>query len=376
MVKKAAAAAAAQDDNEEKAADTGGDTEREALFGALSKDELANLTDEERKGIEGDPAADEDGEADDADTADTADAGKKKPAAEEDEAEEDEDKNADKTKDKGDEEADDEDGEGEGEEEAGADKAKPTEEEAEAEAEAADEESDDGDDLDAGPAVPNWQMPENAEQKVKDLDQQATDLTAKFDEGDMTAGEFHAKIAEVNAAKADLTKQIDRAEMAFQMRHSHFVGVSVRQFLRDNPQYAPKNPIMYNMLDAEVRRLQVESDDPFDPRLLRQAHRNIKKAIGQEDDAAADKEKPATKDGKAKPAKLAGTKGAQPPKGEKPEIPKTLARVPSDEIDDASGGKFARLERLSNTNPAAFEAAVEKMRKTDPSAYEEYLASA
>ena len=62
--------------------------------------------------------------------------------------------------------------------------------------------------------------------------------------------------------------------------------------------------------------------------------------------------------------------------GKKPQVPPTLAKVPADEIDDAEGGRFARLDRLSSKDPHAFEEAMMKMSSKDRAAYDEYLAGA
>ncbi len=221
-------------------------------------------------------------------------------------------------------------------------------------------------DIDLVAGVPDWQLPDNAEQELQALDQKANEIAEQFDAGKLNASQFHKELASVNAQKAELTKQVDRAEMAFQMRQTHFVKVVVGKFLHDHPEYAPKNPVLYNALDAEVRRLQMESDDPFDPRLLRQAHANLEQAMGR----TATPPKP-----KAPPAAAAAAKPAPklPPKSEKPQIPPTLARVPSDTVEDPRGGKFARLEQLSTKDPTAYEDALAKMSPADR---DEYLAGA
>lgn len=308
------------------------DPERTELFGALTPEELASLTEEERAGIEmAESGEDEDEEAatDERDEAEEDDGTTEAAASEQPIA------SPEKTE-------------------------TPEQQETPvAETTAPDE---DEDIVDIGPAVPDWQMPDNGKDQLADLDKQAEDLATQFDAGEMTAGEFHKKLSAINATKSDLSRQIDRAEMAAQMRQSHFINVAVKQFLHDHQQYSPENPTMYNMLDAEVRRLQMDATDPFDPSLLRKAHKNIEAAIGKFT-VKADKSPPAQEQPKA------DNVVRLPPKSEKPKVPPTLARVPADEIDDQGDGKYGRLDRLAETDPLAYEEALAKMPASERDEY-------
>jgi hypothetical protein len=344
------------DDDNNAAAAAPDDPEKAALFGHLTDAERADLTEEERAGVE-DGGADE--RADEAEGEGEGNAGDEQGEQGEE----------------GDEGKDGADAEGEGEGAGEGEGEGEGEEEEEEDAEVADaagvgeekaEDDDDEDDpLDVTRSVmPNeWHLPGNTEQQVKALDQQSADLATQFDEGDLNATEFRSQVAQIDEQRLALRMQINSAKNAFQKAASDWANKTVKAFLREHPQYSPKDEVMNGMLDNEVRRLQLKTDDTFNPRILRTAHRNIMKAMGKADDADAGARKPAGKQA-TKPVVS----------GKKPAIPPTLARVPADEIDDAGGGKFARLERLSAKDPRAFEEAMMSMSQKDRASYEEYLA--
>jgi hypothetical protein len=348
MAKKDATAAA---NSEQDTATENAHAENQAVFGNVTDETKLGLTDDELAALtdgEGDAEGDEAGEADEAEDgiaegeAD-ADADAEGEAGEGDEAE------------AGADEGDEGEGEGEGEGTEAAD------------ADAGDEATavDDEDEDDDSPAIPDWKMPEDAKGLTEVLAAEATRIDEAFDNGELTAVEYRQQSKKVSDDQTDLQKQIDRAQMAFEMRQSHFVNVSVKNFLKENEKFSPKNPIMYNALDAEVRRLQAQTDNPFSAKLLKQAKDNITVAMG----GVVTKPKPGKGNQRQKAPKPDGV-------GRKPQTPQTLARTPAADVDDVSGGKYARLERLANTNPDAYQNALEKMKKQSPAEYAAYMSAA
>lgn len=219
---------------------------------------------------------------------------------------------------------------------------------------------------DDGPAIPDYKMPEKADEQLASLEQKGVEIAQKFDSGDITAGEFHAQMNANSDAKGRLLSSIDKARTADETRTAHFTRKTVPAFLRAHPEYnAKENPVLYRALDGEVRALQTaagqKGENHLDPKLLRQAHINVAKAFGRTEATAADG-KGKQQQGKAKP-KL-------PSKDGKPTTPPTLARVPADQGEDTDGGKFARLDRLSRTDPTGYEEALQKMT---PAEADEYL---
>jgi hypothetical protein len=327
------------------------DDEKKALFGGMTEEQRADMTDEELEGIDGDDEDEEEDENTDGDTEET---------------------------DVGDTEDESEKPDGDGEDDAAPGDGDDDDKDEGADAEAADQaetdaddagvntaDDDEEDDLDVTRSVmPNeWQLPKDAEEQVKTIGQQIVDLAEKFDAGDLSAREYHAQRETLDEQRGTLRMQINDAKKAWGKALGDWSNRTCRAFIRGHQQYnAKKNPTLNNMLDAEVRRLQINSPDPFNPRILRKAHANIQAVMGKTPEPErADK----------KPAKVKSKTPVVP--GKKPQVPPTLARVPQDEIDDAEGGKFARLSRLSDRDPHAFEVAF--MRLT-PQERDEYLAGA
>lgn len=345
------------------------DDEKNVLFGSMTDQQRADMTDEELAGIDGD----EEEEADEAEGESSEAEGEEAEGDEGENADEDEGEEAGEDAGEGEDgEAGEGDGEGDGEgegEEAGADTGAETAGNEAGEGEGGEDE-DDPLDFTRSVMPSEWQLPKDAQDKLKGLNDQAADLAEKFDSGDLTAREYHSQREALDEQRGTLRSQIGDAQKAWNKGLNDWANKTVKSFMREHKEYsAETNPTMNRMLDAEVRALQLTTNDPFNPRILRQAHANILKATGKAPAApAADKpgKAAADKNGKAKPPVVPGKK--------KPAVPPTLARVPQDQIEDANGGKYARLDRLSSRNPHEFEETMLRMSAKDRAAYEEYLA--
>lgn len=328
----------------------GVDDEKKALFAEMTDEQRADMTDEELAGIDGDDDEDhDDGDGGD-DKGDAEEAGKGDDESDDDDGEEDD--------------SDDEDGE-----KGQSDKEDTTE----ADADAGDDESDAGEDetgeddeedpLDVTRSVmpDEWQsLPKDADEQVAALKQQRADIADKFDAGDLTAREYQQQRDKLDEDIFKREIHIHDATKAINKAHKDWVNRTVKGFLREpeHKKYAT-NATLNRMLDAEVRALQQATNDPFNPRILRKAHANIQAALGNAPEPKGDGKK-------AKPAAKEKTPVVA---GKKPQVPPTLARVPQDEIEDADGGKFARLNRLSSKDPHAFEEAFARLSPADQDAY-------
>ena len=115
---------------------------------------------------------------------------------------------------------------------------------------------------------------------------------------------------------------------------------------------------MYAELDKQVRAIQAESLNPFDPSILPRAHKlaiaEMRKAMGL---PAEDTGKPAPK-----------------PTGNKRDLPPSLANVPAADITETTdNGEFAYLDRLAEKGDGlAYETALGKL---SDEARERYLES-
>jgi hypothetical protein len=207
---------------------------------------------------------------------------------------------------------------------------------------------------------PSFVAPDDLDQKLGDIETRKDELATKFDDGELTAAEYRAQLKEIDKQERDLYSQKIRAEVSHDMVVSQWRD-SVSSFLGKHTQYEQGTPL-YTALDAEVRRLQGQSDNPFDPDILGQAHRTIdaqmRKAMG------LPPEETPRQESKTDPA-------AKKPAGRKPlaDIPPTLAQVPAADITDTDGGEFAHLDRLDGEK---FEAALARL--TDEQR-DRYLAS-
>ena len=325
------------------------DNEKKALFGDMTEEELADMTDEERAGIDG--GDDDDGEdtGDDGDQDDDAgDGDGDADDAEESDKDEGEDEEGDKDGD-----ADDADGAADaGGQEDGADDGDAGEDET--------DEDDEEDPLDITRSVmpEEWQsLPKDADDKLKELNDQVAELAEKFDAGDLTAREYHQQQQTLTDQRFALQSQINDANKAITKARNDWVNRTVKGFLREHKEYSG-NETLTRMLDGEVRALQEKTGDPFNPRILRKAHANLEAAMGRAPEPKTDGKKSAKKD------KTPVLPGKKPP-----QVPPTLARVPQDEIEDAEGGRFARLERLEKRSPHEFEKAFAKLSAADQDAY-------
>lgn len=218
----------------------------------------------------------------------------------------------------------------------------------------------------ARPYHPTSERPVDADTKLADIAKRRDDLAEQFDNGDLTAKEFQAKLTELDDEKFEVKMAIQRADMAEEVRKDNWFNKVVPDFLDTHPHYKPTEDgetTLSDALDTTVRRLQVaaieKGQDPMSPDILARADRSIRKAfaglLGQaaeEAEAEADPKKASATE-KAKAAvKAAGPRKAPPT---------TLATVPAADGEATDGGAFASLDRLMESDPEAFEDAVARL---------------
>lgn len=200
------------------------------------------------------------------------------------------------------------------------------------------------------------QPPAEAEAKLQDISTQKADLLEKFDDGDITAREYQTQLEALNKQELDLQLDLREAKLAEKLeaqRQQNEWNATVNGFIAENTQYNPEsNPTLYQMLDIEVRR--VALTDEFKNRtdmaagkaILQKAHENIAKATGMQ-------------------IKPKGKTAQQ----QKPDAPPSLHNVPAADLNDTKGGKYAVLDRLSTSDPIAYEEALMKLPEAERDAY-------
>lgn len=264
-------------------------------------------------------------------------------------------------------------GDGDADDVTGEDADEGDDEEPSASTDAADDDSGepeaDADEEDAPePVRPAFVADPDIKDKISELDKQLDELAAKFDEGDLTAKELRAQSRALEDQRQELREQIIRADVARDAAVQTWRG-HVGQFIAENPAYKPGTDA-FAMLDDEVKRLQVRTENPFDPALLKKAHQSLvakaRALLGQ-----SGNDDPAPKaDDRKKAAPETKKPGGRQPKSAIGEIPQTLAQVPaSDTVEVDDGGKFGYLDRLSNSDPVKYEAALARLSQAERDAY-------
>ena len=273
----------------------------------LSEEDLAMLTEEERAGLLDDEDEDDDQGVDDADDDDTGADGK--------------------ADDKGDENGAD----GDDSQDAGADK------------------DGEGEDKLDDPIKPTplfkAELPADIEAKRTALDTQEDDLVKKFDEGDITFAEYNKELRSLNRERADLDRAELKAELAQEAQQSQVEQTwqtTANTFVAEHPLIS-KNETTWSSFDAIVRRVTAETMQKGE----QPSRRDLERAYKQwtEDLGIAD----------------AGIQKSQPKHKKQNIVPPNLGKVPAATANDTDDGKFAHLDRLAESDPLAFEAALAKM---------------
>jgi hypothetical protein len=330
--------------------------------GAVTDEELTNLSDEEREALE-DEGTDVDTLQQLADEGDKGDKGKNKAEAGEDE---DEGEGADQGADKGEKKDDKKPGkaedadEDEDEDEAAAaakkgEKKEGKEAAADAGAETEDEEEDDEPEF----VLPRYTAPavEKYDEKVMALDTRQTEAEAKFKAGDLELdgllaeqrkieGERRAlneaklkhDISVEQSTQADVQSwQFEIGRFMHRVKQTDSVDYKANRTLNAAFDQAVKD--LGNAKDKDGKFINAEKPGRW---FLREAHKQVMKDIGREKPAAVD-DADETPEQKAAKAKAAAAARKTDPK----KLPKTLARVPAADADDAGGDpEFSALEGL------------------------------
>lgn len=281
---------------------------------AYSEEELAALTDEEREGLLDEDLLDDEPEGDEDDGDDAG-----KPAA-----------------DAG---ADDADAAGRD------DGADPDDGTADAQPEA---------EASNAPALIKSELPADLDAKLADIDKREDELSEKFEDGELTTAEYRAELRKLTGERGE----IEKAQLKHSLAEDFNQAQLEANWQRDCDQFLAKHPevkssqLRMDAFDTVVRRVTGESMAAGKaPGMadLQKAYAEWSEQLGVQP------AKPSAKD--AKPAKHSR------------ELPPTLAKVPAAEMQDTADGKWAHLDRLMDTDPLGYEAALAKMSEADQDAY-------
>jgi hypothetical protein len=199
------------------------------------------------------------------------------------------------------------------------------------------------------------QIPDGTVERLAAIGDEKKAITAKFDDGDLTASEMNAELETLNKEERKLERVIDRAEIASDLENQRITNDRTKEintFLSDVS--IPNNPSNLRFQTLNQAVIQVASD-PANATLGATA-------IMQ---AAYDL---CVKEGvlpaKAAKAAVPAAKVLTPPKVLN--APPTLASVPASDVAMTEENRFAHLNRM---NPDQREAAFARMSETDQNAY-------
>jgi len=194
----------------------------------------------------------------------------------------------------------------------------------------------------AGP-LPNWKAPEDASDRLKDIDAQIDTLASKFDDGELTAVEYRQQTRDLENQRRQLDREILKEQLSkesaadlLERQKSEWFDGTVPKFLEAYPEYRDK-PLLLGALNSAVLEIQTaQLDNQFDPDVLVRADAKVREQLG------------------LAPRNTAA-KVVVPPR----DIPPSLAHVPAAEPEDVEGNsEFAALDRLEGV---AYEAALARM---------------
>lgn len=207
-------------------------------------------------------------------------------------------------------------------------------------------------------AFPKFEAPADSKEKLTAIEAQIDALATKFDDGELTAAEYRAQTKPLESEARKIERLVERAELSRDVSVETWTESTVPAFFVKHTQYAPGTPLYAN-LDFEVRQIQAESKNPFDPAILERAHKVLQdKARAALGLPPEDANKPAPK-----PAPVA-----------RRDLPPSLAGMPAADITETlDNSEFAHLDRLQAKGGTAFEDALAKLNDDQMA---RYLASA
>lgn len=199
--------------------------------------------------------------------------------------------------------------------------------------------------------------PDDLDAQLAGLVAQKDALIEQFDNGDLTAKEYQQQVDALAKQEREIERVKFKAELAEDMQRqaqTNEWAAEVKRFTSENKVYG--NEYAWNALDQAVRKIANTPDNAnlSGRQILEKAHEELSGVFGWKQEAATSPES-------SKPK----IKHAAPPP--------TLSKMPAAEINDTDGNRYAALDRLMDTDPLGYEAALGKMSKAERDAY---LASA
>lgn len=202
------------------------------------------------------------------------------------------------------------------------------------------------------------ELPEDIEAKRTEIDGKEDTLVEQFDNGDITFAEYNKQIRTLNNERAALDRIELKAEMAREAQQAQIDNQwqgALNTFLAEHPEIDLTNEIHHAAFDKLLRQHTagvMEKGGLPGLREIKKAHGDFVKTFNLQSDKPAPKEQKQEK------------QTAKPPKHR--EVPPNLGKVPAASNADMDDGRFAALDKLP---PDKFEAAFAKLSEADRNAY-------
>ncbi|WP_036238237.1 hypothetical protein [Martelella sp. AD-3] len=200
-------------------------------------------------------------------------------------------------------------------------------------------------------------VPKDISDRLKALDAKEDALVDKFEDGDLTTREYNAELRKVNKERSTLEWQVHKAELSKESTQSQREQAwynTANGFLEQHPEIAA-NETRYASFDVVLRKVTsavIASGGWPGQAEIEEAYQQWAADLGIKADPAPNPA-PAPKN----------------PAPKQPEIPPSLAKVPAAGLEQTDDGKYSALDRLSESDPLAYEEEIAKMNEAEFEAY-------
>lgn len=198
------------------------------------------------------------------------------------------------------------------------------------------------------------ELPEDIEAKRTEIDGKEDALVEQFDNGDITFAEYNKQIRTLNNERAALERIELKAEMAREAQQAQIDNQwqgALNTFLAEHPEIDLSNEFHHAAFDKLLRQHTagvMEKGGLPGLREIKKAHGDFVKTFNLQSNKPAPKEKQTAKTPKHR------------------EVPPNLGKIPAAANADMDDGRFAALDKLP---PDKFEAAFAKLSEADRNAY-------
>lgn len=202
------------------------------------------------------------------------------------------------------------------------------------------------------------ELPADIEAKRTEIDGKEDTLVEQFDNGDITFAEYNKQLRALNNERTALDRAELKAELAREAQQAQIDNTwnsTLNGFLSDHQEIDLSNEIHHAAFDKLLRQHTaptMEKGGVPGLREIKKAHEDFLKTFNLQSEKPASKEEKQVK------------KTPKAPKHR--EVPPNLGKVPAAANADMDDGKFGYLDKLP---PAKFEEAFAKLSEADRNAY-------